>query len=312
MNNKRTASTPPSAAQFGFGRARPRSSAAQAEDKNQPQTQQQAVPMFRIAGVQMASGPNVSANLNEARRLIEMAVAQGARLVALPEWFAIMGLKDTDKLAIREKDGDGPIQHFLSATARTHRIWLIGCSIPLESQDSGRVHNSMLVYDDSGRRVARYDKIHLFSLELGQERFSEERTIHPGNEVKVVDTPLGRIGLSICYDLRFPELYRAMRDVDVIVVPSAFTETTGRAHWEALIRARAIENLAYVLAPAQGGYHLSGRETHGHSMIVDPWGVILDRLPRGSGVVAAGINPTYQAQLRKSLPALKHRTILRV
>ncbi len=268
--------------------------------------------MYRIAGVQMASGPNVSANLNEARRLIEMAVEQGARLVALPEWFAIMGLKDTDKLAIREKDGDGPIQHFLSATARSHRIWLIGCSIPLESRDPGRVHNSMLVYDDSGRRTARYDKIHLFSLDLGQERFSEERTIHPGNEVKVVDTPLGRIGLSICYDLRFPELYRAMREVDIIVVPSAFTETTGRAHWEALIRARAIENLAYVLAPAQGGYHLSGRETHGHSMIVDPWGVILDRLPRGSGVVVAGINPTYQAQLRKSLPALKHKTIDRV
>jgi deaminated glutathione amidase len=309
MNNKRKASTPPSSARFGFGRARPRSSADEIEDsKGQIQAEQPA-PVYRIAGVQMASGPNVSANLNEARRLIEIAVEQGARLVALPEWFAIMGLKDTDKLAIREKDGDGPIQHFLSATARKHRIWLIGSSIPLESPDSGRVHNSMLVYDDDGRRAARYDKIHLFSLDLGQERFSEERTIHPGSEVKVVDTPLGRIGLSLCYDLRFPELYRAMRDVDVIVVPSAFTETTGRAHWEALLRARAIENLAYVLAPAQGGYHLSGRETHGHSMIVDPWGVVLDRLPRGSGVVAAGINPTYQAQLRKSLPALKHRTI---
>ncbi|HTS53945.1 MAG TPA: carbon-nitrogen hydrolase family protein [Burkholderiales bacterium] len=270
------------------------------------------MPMFRVAGVQMASGPNVSANLNEARRLIEMAVEQGARLVALPEWFACMGLKDTDKLAIREKDGAGPIQQFLSDVARRHRIWLIGCSVPLESPESGRVHNSMLVYDDDGRRAARYDKIHLFSLDLGQERFSEERTIHPGNQVKVVDTPLGRIGLSVCYDLRFPELYRAMRDVDIIVVPSAFTETTGRAHWETLIRARAIENLAYVLAPAQGGYHLSGRETHGHSMIVDPWGVVVDRLPRGSGVVVAGINPVYQAQLRNSLPALKHRTIDRV
>jgi predicted amidohydrolase len=313
VNNKRKATKPPSAARFGFGRARPRSNGDKAEEiKGQAQTEQAAAQAHRIAGVQMASGPNVSANLNEARRLIEMAVEQGARLVALPEWFAIMGLKDTDKLAIREKDSDGPIQQFLSATARKHRIWLIGCSIPLESSDSGRVHNSMLVYDDAGRRVARYDKIHLFSLDLGQERFSEERTIHPGSEVKVVDTPLGRIGLSVCYDLRFPELYRAMRDVDVIVVPSAFTETTGRAHWEALLRARAIENLAYVLAPAQGGYHLSGRETHGHSMIVDPWGVVLDRLPRGSGVVVAGINPTYQAQLRKSLPALKHRTIHRV
>jgi deaminated glutathione amidase len=312
MNKKRSASGPPAAARFGFGRARPHSTAAQTEDKRQPQTERPAAPVFRIAGVQMASGPNVSANLNEARRLIEMAVEQGAQLVALPEWFAIMGLRDTDKLAIREKDGDGPIQDFLSAVARSHRIWLIGSSIPLESGDPRRVHNSMLVYDENGRRAARYDKIHLFSLDLGQEQFSEERTIHPGNEVKVVETPLGRIGLSVCYDLRFPELYRAMRDVDVIVVPAAFTETTGRAHWEALIRARAIENLAYVLAPAQGGYHLNGRETHGHSMIVDPWGVVLDRLPRGSGVVVAGINPTYQAQLRKSLPALKHRTIHRV
>jgi predicted amidohydrolase len=312
MNKKRSASGPPAATRFGFGRARPHPSAPQTEDKRQPQTEQSAAQVFRIAGVQMASGPNVSANLNEARRLIEMAVEQGAQLVALPEWFAIMGLRDTDKLAIREKDGDGPIQQFLSAMARSHRVWLIGCSVPLESGDPGRVHNSMLVYDENGRRAARYDKIHLFSLDLGQEQFSEERTIHPGNEVKVVETPLGRIGLSVCYDLRFPELYRAMRDVDVIVVPAAFTETTGRAHWEALIRARAIENLAYVLAPAQGGYHLNGRETHGHSMIVDPWGVVLDRLPRGSGVVVAGINPTYQAQLRKSLPALKHRTIHRV
>jgi nitrilase len=305
MNKKKTA--PPAAAGFGFGRARPRSSAEPAQDS--AHTPDAAPPMFRVAGVQMASGPNVNANLNEARRLIEIAVEQGARLVVLPEWFACMGLKDTDKLAIRETDGRGPIQQFLSDTARRHRIWLIGCSVPLQSRDSDRVHNSLLVYDDSGARAARYDKIHLFSLDLGQERFSEERTIQPGSEVKVVDTPLGRIGLSVCYDLRFPELYRAMGEVDIIVVPSAFTETTGRAHWETLIRARAIENLAYVLAPAQGGYHLSGRETHGHSMIVDPWGVVIDRLPRGSGIVVAGINPAYQVQLRRSLPALNHRTI---
>jgi predicted amidohydrolase len=239
-------------------------------------------------------------------------VEQGAGLVALPEWFGCMGLKDTDKLAIREKEGEGQIQKFLSDMARRHRIWVIGCSVPLESPGSNRVHNSLMVYDDAGKLVARYDKIHLFSLDLGTERFSEERTIHPGKEVKVIDSPFGRIGLSVCYDLRFPELYRAMKDVDIIVVPSALTETTGRAHWEALIRARAIENLAYVLAPAQGGYHLSGRETHGNSMIVDPWGVVLDRLPRGSGIVVAGINPSYQAQLRKSLPALEHRTIHRV
>jgi nitrilase len=268
--------------------------------------------VFRIAGVQMASGPSVSANLNEAKRLIGMAVDQGASLVCLPEWFACMGLKDTDKVRIREKPGDGPIQKFLSETAKRQRIWLIGCSVPIQASDDSHVYNSLLVYDDTGAQVARYDKIHLFALDLVSEKFSEERTIESGKEVKVIDSPFGRIGLSVCYDLRFPELYRAMKDPDIIVVPSAFTETTGRAHWEPLIRARAIENLSYVLAPAQGGYHLSGRETHGHSMIVDPWGVVLDRLPRGSGVVIAGVNPGYQANLRKSLPALKHKTIHRV
>jgi predicted amidohydrolase len=171
------------------------------------------------------------------------------------------------------------------------------------------VRNSCLVYDERGKQVARYDKIHLFGLDLGNERYQEAKLIEPGDKAVVVSSPFGRIGLSICYDLRFPELYRAMPDVDIIVVPSAFTATTGRAHFETLIRARAIENLAYVIAPAQGGYHLSGRETHGDSMIVDPWGVVLDRLPRGSGVVIANINPAYQASLRKSLPALQHRFI---
>jgi len=174
---------------------------------------------------------------------------------------------------------------------------------------ANKVRNSCLVYDERGKQVARYDKIHLFGLDLGNERYQEAKLIEPGDKVVVVSSPFGRIGLSICYDLRFPELYRAMPDVDIIVVPSAFTATTGRAHFETLIRARAIENLAYVIAPAQGGYHLSGRETHGDSMIVDPWGVVLDRLPRGSGVVIANINPAYQASLRKSLPALKHRFI---
>jgi nitrilase len=265
--------------------------------------------MFRVAGVQMASGPNVEANLIEAGRLIAMAAEQGASLVALPEYFAIMGLKETDKVQAREAEGRGPIQAFLAEAARRHRIWLIGCSVPLESPVEGKVFNSLLVYDDTGAQVARYDKIHLFSLDLGAEKFAEQRTIHAGTQIKVLDSPFGRVGLSVCYDLRFPELYRAMGTVDMIVVPAAFTDTTGRAHWEALIRARAIENLAYVIAPAQGGYHLSGRETHGNSMIVDPWGVVLDRLPRGSGIVIAGVNPGYQATLRQSLPALEHRTI---
>ena len=265
--------------------------------------------VFKIAAIQMASGPNVAANLDEAERLIEMAVAQGAKLVALPEYFPIMGMKETDKVAVCEEEGKGPIQRFLASQAKKHKIWLVGGSIPLQATVPNKVRNSCLVYDDKGKVVARYDKIHLFNLDLGNEHYHEEATIEPGKKIVTVDTPFGKLGLSICYDLRFPELFRAMGDVDIIVLPSAFTDTTGKAHWETLVRARAIENLAYVLAPAQGGYHLSGRETHGNSMIVDPWGVILDRLPRGSGVVIAGVNPAYQASLRNSLPALKHRTL---
>jgi nitrilase len=265
--------------------------------------------VFRVAAIQMASGPNVPANLSEAERLIGMAVAQGAKLVALPEFFAIMGNKESDKLAVCEAEGKGPIQKFLSGMAKQHKIWLVGGSVPLKADDPNKVRNACLVYDDKGKLVARYDKIHLFGLDLGNERYHEEESIEPGDRVVVVDTPFGRLGLSVCYDLRFPELYRAMGNVDLIVLPAAFTETTGKAHWEILVRARAVENLAYVIAPAQGGYHLSGRETHGNSMIVDPWGVVLDRLPRGSGVVAANINPAYQASLRSSLPALTHRTL---
>jgi len=265
--------------------------------------------LVRVAAVQMASGPQVEANLKEAGRLIGMAVDQGARLVALPEYFGILGMRDSDKVRVREAEGRGPIQAFLADTARRHGIWLVGGSVPLECDDPQRVRNSSLVYDDSGKLVARYDKIHLFGFDNGTERYSEEQTIEPGNAVRTVDSPFGRIGLSICYDLRFPELYRAMGAVNLILVPSAFTETTGRAHWETLLRARAIENLAYVLAPAQGGYHVNGRETHGDSMIVDPWGVVLDRLPRGSGVVVAAINVDYINRVRQSLPALAHRTI---
>lgn len=265
--------------------------------------------MFRVAAIQMASGPNVAGNLQEARRLIELAAATGARIIGLPEYFPIMGMKDTDKVAAREKDGSGPIQDFLAEEARRHRVWIVGGSVPLEASRPEKVRNSCLVYNQDGERVGRYDKIHLFGFEMGQERYTEERTIEPGDRVVVLDSPYGRLGISVCYDLRFPELYRAMGDVDLIFVPSAFTETTGKAHWDTLIRARAIENLAYVVAPAQGGYHVNGRETHGHTMIVDPWGVVLDRLPRGSGVVVAGVNPTYQAKIRRSLPALSHKTV---
>jgi nitrilase len=283
-----------------------------AKKKTRSSTEAKVSPgLCRVAGIQMASGPSVAGNLEEAGRLIEQAAKQGANLVALPENFAIMGMGEMDKVAIREEEGKGAIQKFLAATAKKHKIWLVGGSVPLAAKADGKARNACLVYDDKGKLVARYDKIHLFGLDLGNEHYREEDTIEAGNEVVTVDTPFGKIGLSICYDLRFPELYRAMGEVDVILIPSAFTETTGKAHWDTLIRARAIENLAYVVAPAQGGYHINGRETHGHSMIVDPWGVVLDQLPRGSGVVIANINRNYQASLRKSLPALQHRTIHR-
>lgn len=265
----------------------------------------------RVAAVQMASGPSVEGNLREAARLIERAAREGAQLVALPEYFGIMGMREEDKVALREKEGSGPIQAFLAETAKRHGIWLLGGSVPLECSAPDKVRNSSMLYDERGRLIARYDKIHLFGFEMGRESYSEQRTIEPGDRVVTVETPFGRIGMSVCYDLRFPELYRAMKEVDVILVPSAFTETTGRAHWETLIRARAIENLAYVVAPAQGGYHVNGRETHGDSMIVDPWGVVLDRLHRGSGVVAARIDLRHLRRLRQSLPALSHRTLER-
>jgi nitrilase len=264
---------------------------------------------FKVAAIQMASGPNVAGNLSEARRLIAKAAEQGARLVVLPEFFAIMGLVEQDKIKVREQAGTGMIQDFLSETARQYKIWLVGGSIPLAASSPEKVLNTCLVFNELGEQVARYDKIHLFSLELGNETYNEAKTIEPGNQVVVVDSPFGRIGLAVCYDLRFPELFRAMQNVDIIVLPAAFTDTTGKMHWEVLVRARAIENLAYFIASAQGGYHVNGRETHGNSMIVDPWGRVLDRLPRGSGVVIAEVNPTYQASLRNSLPALSHRVL---
>ena len=265
--------------------------------------------MIRLAAVQMVSGPEVEENLREAARLVEHAAQGGARLVALPENFALMGPAGGDRLAAREAPGDGPIQSFLSATARRHGIWLVGGSVPLAANDPARARQSCLVYDAEGGLAARYDKIHLFGLDLEGERHDEARSIEPGDAVVACDSPFGRMGLSICYDLRFPELYRAMGPVDLVLVPAAFTEVTGRAHWEALLRARAIENLAYVVAPAQGGRHAGGRETHGDAMVVDPWGVVLNRLARGPGVVLADMDPRYQQRLRASLPALAHRTI---
>lgn len=275
-----------------------------------PANETRAAGSHRIAAIQMASGPGVAANLAEADVLIRMAAKLGAQLIALPEYFAIMGLHDSDKVQAREVFGSGPIQDFLARAAKKHGVWLIGGTLPLDCGVPGKVSNSTLVFDAQGNFAARYDKIHLFGFEQGDERYQEANTIVPGTEVVVFDAPFGRIGLSVCYDLRFPELYRQMGSVDLIVVPSAFTETTGRAHWETLLRARAIENQTYVLAPGQGGFHRSGRETHGDSMVIDPWGTILDRLPRGSGVVLADMQPEQLQRVRQSLPALQHRVLV--
>jgi nitrilase len=264
---------------------------------------------FKVAAVQTVSTPSVEENLRAAASLVDEAASEGARLVVLPEYFCIMGMRDRDKVAARERDGVGPIQEFLSAAAKRHAVWLVGGSVPLECADPNRVRNSCLVYDTGGKRVARYDKIHLFGLELGSERFNEASTIEPGDKPMAVDSPFGRIALSVCYDVRFPELYRALAPMDIILVPSAFTATTGRAHWETLLRARAIENLAWVIAPAQGGRHANGRETHGHTMIIDPWGKVVAERPTGPGVVVAEIDPAFQARIRSSLPALTHRVL---
>ena len=263
----------------------------------------------RVAAVQMVSTPRVDENLKAAETLIAQAVAQGAQLVALPEYFPIMGLSDADKFNVREVDGDGAIQEFLSTTARRHSIWLVGGSIPLVSTEAGKVLNSCLVFDPQGERVARYDKIHLFGFQKGAERYNESATIEAGSQPVVFDAPFGRIGVSICYDIRFPELYRAQGAVDLQIIPAAFTETTGRAHWEILLRARAIENQCYVLAVAQGGKHENGRETHGNSMLIDPWGVILDRLPKGPGIVIGDVDHARISDIRASLPTLKHRVM---
>lgn len=263
--------------------------------------------IWRVAAVQTVSGPDVVVNLFAAEALIAEAVAAGARLVALPEYFALLSADEHAKVAQRERDGDGPIQRFLSDAARRHGVWLVGGTLPLEAAVPDRVRNSVLVFDDAGRRVARYDKIHLFGFDNGTERFDESRTIEAGERVVAFDAPFGRVGLSVCYDLRFPELYRALGEVSLILVPSAFTATTGRAHWETLLRARAIENQCYVMAPAQGGTHPGGRITWGHSMIVDPWGEVLACRAEGPGVVLADIDPLRLATVRRQLPALAHR-----
>lgn len=260
----------------------------------------------------MASGPQVAANLHEAGRLIQLAARVGAKLVVLPENFAIMAQHDADRLAVAEAEGRGPIQDFLATTARTLGVWLVGGTIPLRSADPQRVHAACLLFNDRGERVARYDKMHLFDVRLDNgDEYNESRAIAAGATTVVADTPFGRLGLAVCYDLRFPELFRRMLDdgAELFAVPSAFTVQTGRAHWELLVRTRAVENLAWVVAAAQGGYHLNGRETYGDSMIVNPWGEIQDRLARGSGFVIAELDTRLAGQTRSRFPSIQHRRL---
>lgn len=267
---------------------------------------------MKVAALQMASGPQVAANLNEAARLIGKAAVAGARLVVLPENFAIMAMGDADRLAAAESEGHGPIQEFLAAQARKHAVWLVGGTIPIRAKDAKRVRAACLLFNDQGERVARYDKIHMFDVRLDNgEVYNESTSIEPGNSPVVVATPFGKLGLAVCYDLRFPELFRRMLDegAELFAVPSAFTMRTGRAHWEVLVRARAVENLVYLVAAAQGGYHLNGRETYGDSMIVNPWGEVLDRLARGSGVVLAELDRRYFEHTRMRFPSIQHRKL---
>jgi nitrilase len=261
----------------------------------------------------MVSGPDVSANLQEAERLVREAAEEGAGLVVLPENFAFMGNQEQDVIELRERDGEGPLQAFLGEAAARYRVWIVGGTIPLEANDSGRVRAASLVVNERGDRVARYDKIHLFDVTVPgvDESYAESAIIEPGEEVVVLDSPFGRLGVAVCYDLRFPEMFRRMLDsgVALLAVPAAFTAKTGSAHWEILARARAIENLAYVVAADQGGQHVNGRQTYGNSMIVDPWGAVLARVPQGAGCICRSLDQGRQRSIRNNFPALEHRRL---
>ena len=267
---------------------------------------------LRVAALQMVSTPRVDDNLAAAARLIARAAREGAQWVALPEYFCLMGRSERDKLGVAEPFGAGPIQAMLAGAARTHGVWIVGGTLPIASADPGRVYNACLAFAPDGRCVARYDKLHLFRFVDGRDDFDERRVLREGASAVAFDAGPWRVGMSVCYDLRFPELYRELsreRPCDLVAVPSAFTVTTGRAHWELLLRARAVENQCYVIAPAQGGTHESGRRTWGHSLIVDPWGEVLAQRDEGEGVVAATLERERLVSVRAQLPALAHRRL---
>ncbi|MCK4709660.1 MAG: carbon-nitrogen hydrolase family protein [Gammaproteobacteria bacterium] len=261
----------------------------------------------------MASGPNVQANLDQAEKLIAEAVEQSAKLIVLPENFSFMGKTEQERMAVAEAEGDGPVQKFLSEQAKKYQVWLVGGTVPVKSNDESKLYSSCMLFNDLGERVAVYNKIHLFDvhIEESNESYTESDTTMPGDDIVVVDTPFGKLGLAICYDLRFPEMFRNMvnQGMEICALPSEFTAQTGRAHWEVLVCARAIENLCYVIAAGQGGYHVSGRETHGNSAVVNPWGVVLNHMGKGAGVVAAKLDRQYLETTREHFPVLEHRRL---
>ncbi len=267
----------------------------------------------KVAAIQMASGPNTSANLLEVKKIVGEAVEAGAKLIVLPENFAFMGKSEQDKLKLMEEPGSGPLQTYLSQLAAENNIWIVGGTIPLSANDPNKIRATCLVFNEKGYQVARYDKIHLFDVHLLEtnEKYSESETIEPGNKTVVVDSPFGRIGLAVCYDLRFPEQFRNLLDegMEIAVLPASFTAHTGKAHWQPLIQTRAIENLSYMIAAAQGGYHVNGRETYGHSMVVDPWGNIQAMIARGNGYAMGEIDLDLLNNTRRAFPALEHRQI---
>src|SRR5580692_5741671 len=269
--------------------------------------------MGKVAAIQMTSSHVVADNLAAAGELLREAKDAGADIACLPENFAFIGLRDADKLKIAERDGHGEAQDFLRDTARSLGLWILGGTVNIRGAGDGRVANASLLFDASGKRVARYDKIHMFDVAIPgrNEQYLESSTVQPGRRVVVADTPVGRLGLSVCYDMRFPELYRDLvaRGAVWLAMPAAFTVPTGKAHWETLLRARAIENLCYVVAPAQSGTHSSGRETYGDSLIVDYWGKVLSRLPTGTGVITAQIDLAKEAETRARFPALDNRRL---
>jgi deaminated glutathione amidase len=271
---------------------------------------------MRVAVIQMASGSIVKGNMLEAKKLIKNAVDDGADIIVLPENFGMITANEPDILQYGEVFGDGPLQDFLAQQSAEHSIYLVGGTLPVKSEYSNKIRNTLLVYDPQGECISRYDKIHLFDVKLPSEdeQYHESSMFEPGEEIVVLQVGDMKLGLAICYDLRFPELFRALVDkgAEVIVLPAAFTAVTGKAHWHTLLKARAIENLCYLAASAQGGYHVNGRETYGHSLIVDPWGKVIDEIDSGSGYAIADINLSQQQQIRERFPVLTHRKISRV